>query len=605
MKIAFAQAVVLVEKCSSCQGRGPGWPQLGQLAIGALLMLAIADRAALGQLRTMSSGRRGVSSLPRAPVGGWGSVRYGGRAGDLHIRAASRSLPSEARYNARISGMMRSEIRGAALAEGGNLFKGAAARVTMRAPGTIRHSREYGAVYGASPSVKQLYKPRRPRAGGMPVERFDKPMASTSFGRGSGTIRHPNLLMTQRPLTTGYRVAPATLLRAGPQSRSSLQTSRFRPSGSIRNSGTPQGRQIPVGLEPFGAKETKAADSPARFRAPKRVAFASNLAGIRGSHRSAMITELPGGHSQFRIEGHTYYRAGWTFYEQRKYAGHDVYAETPAPYGTVIADLPPNHESLVVDGRTYYFGSDTYFVSEERDGRSQYVVAERPTIVSAPIPMQLLRQMSDCLAGMQQFDVDTTDSVEQVSDSGQKKKFVTHRKLSVRRPNTMRIDSRGEHIDRSTWYDGRSIVIWERKEHEYAVHDLPGTIDKMLDELAEQFTVHVPLADLLYSDVYKALITDTGTNVARYVSRAKLGDVECHQLAFESSTTTWNIWIEVGDRPLPQKLQISYNGDPKRPDYIVTLRDWDLSPKFPQGRFVFSPPPGAKKVQLLPKLYGG
>lgn len=393
-----------------------------------------------------------------------------------------------------------------------------------------------------------------------------------------------------------------------PRTRAQTQPSLWYPSGTIRYGRPPPGRRAGGG-ETAGAERFRGGESDVAGRSRVGVSatdgsFSQDVAGIRGSHRSGAIAELPGDHIRFSVEGRTYYRVDWTFYEARHYGGKVIYAEIPAPYGTVVASLPPGHETFVIGGRDYYYCDNAYFVSAAVEGRAYYVVTEPPTQISAPVPMQLLRQMSDYLAGVQQFTVDTADAADRVLESGQRARLVTRRKLYVRRPDTMRVDSQGDHIDRSIWYDGSSLAMLERTQNVYAVNDMPSTIDNMLDEVAVRFAVHIPLADLLYSDIYKALITDTRTNAARYIGETRLDEVDCHHLAFESTTTDWEIWIEVGDRPLPRKLEVAYKHDQKRPRYVVTLREWNLSPQFPHDHFVFRPSPGAEQIQLLPAVRG-
>jgi hypothetical protein len=164
----------------------------------------------------------------------------------------------------------------------------------------------------------------------------------------------------------------------------------------------------------------------------------------------------------------------------------------------------------------------------------------------------------------------------------------------------MRVESRGDHVDRNSWYDGDRLTILDRRSRSYAVADMPSEIDPMLDEVAKRFSTRIPLGDLLYSNVYKTLITDAGTNVAEFIGEAKVGNVDCHHLGFETDAVCWEIWIEAGPRPVPRRLTVLPKDDSDQPRYSVTLRQWDLEPQFPDHHFVFVAPSDAEKLPMMP-----
>ena len=73
--------------------------------------------------------------------------------------------------------------------------------------------------------------------------------------------------------------------------------------------------------------------------------------------------------------------------------------------------------------------------------------------------------------------------------------------------------------------------------------------------------------------------------------------VTCEHYAFHQQGVDWQIWIQLGEFPLPRKLVITTLTDEARPQHSDTLT-WNLAPSFNDGAFVFDPPPDAKKIIL-------
>jgi len=55
---------------------------------------------------------------------------------------------------------------------------------------------------------------------------------------------------------------------------------------------------------------------------------------------------------------------------------------------------------------------------------------------------------------------------------------------------------------------------------------------------------------------------------------------ECEHLAFRNDDTDWQIWIQVGDAPIPRKYVITSKTEEGAPQYTLVIRDWKrtLSP---------------------------
>jgi len=113
----------------------------------------------------------------------------------------------------------------------------------------------------------------------------------------------------------------------------------------------------------------------------------------------------------------------------------------------------------------------------------------------------------------------------------------------------------------------------------------------------EQTGTVVPLADFLYGDAYARLMPDVQRGV--YLGIHDAAGVPCHHLSFEQATIDWQLWIDAGAEPLPRKLVITYKTEDEVPQYSVTIRKWNLRASVPEALFMFTPPDGATRVDVV------
>ena len=84
----------------------------------------------------------------------------------------------------------------------------------------------------------------------------------------------------------------------------------------------------------------------------------------------------------------------------------------------------------------------------------------------------------------------------------------------------------------------------------YAQSEAPGSVDQLIDKLRGQLGVDMPGADILLSNPYAVLSEDVID--AKHIGRGVINGVECEHLAFRNLDTDWQIWIEVGAKPIPR-----------------------------------------------------
>jgi hypothetical protein len=210
---------------------------------------------------------------------------------------------------------------------------------------------------------------------------------------------------------------------------------------------------------------------------------------------------------------------------------------------------------------------------------------------------EMLRRMSDYLAGLKSFSFAAEHATEVVLKSGEKLEFLADSTVTVQRPNMLRSDRKGEMADVSFIYDGKAMTIYGRRMNMYASADAPPTLDAAIDFARERLNLEAPAADLLYSNPYKVLMEDVVSGT--YVADATVDGVKTHHLAFRGNETDWQIWIEDGPRPLPRRFVIVSKKVASDPEFAVELREWNLEPRVTPDMFSFKPPAGAERIDFV------
>jgi hypothetical protein len=74
--------------------------------------------------------------------------------------------------------------------------------------------------------------------------------------------------------------------------------------------------------------------------------------------------------------------------------------------------------------------------------------------------------------------------------------------------------------------------------------------------------------------------------------------VECEHLAFRNNDVDWQIWIQLGSRPIPRQYVITNKAVAAAPQYTLRIKEWKTDVQVPADAFAFKPPADAKKVDI-------
>ncbi len=228
-------------------------------------------------------------------------------------------------------------------------------------------------------------------------------------------------------------------------------------------------------------------------------------------------------------------------------------------------------------------------------GNAGYSFAEPPDV--QPKAYQILRKMSEYMDGLEQFSAQAESELEVILFSGEKIQYNKPVEFSVKRPNKMRADRKGDNFNQALYYNGSSLTLYQKEKNCYATVPAPATIEEMLEFARQSLDLYAPAGDLLYKNAYNLLLEDTLSGY--YVGLGIVDGARCHHLAFRGNEVDWQIWIEEGGKPLPKRFIITSKWMTGAPQCIVTLKNWNLSPQLKDENFNFLPAKNMEKIDFI------
>lgn len=215
-----------------------------------------------------------------------------------------------------------------------------------------------------------------------------------------------------------------------------------------------------------------------------------------------------------------------------------------------------------------------------------------------PMADRLLQRMSKLLGSSPQLSVHVEINYDLVLKGGAVMEMSKHSDVMVKRPHRMWaqiVDDLGE---RRFWYNGKAVTLQGMANNVYAVKEISGTIDDVVDRIHEKLGIQTPIADFLVSDPYG----DLKKNVtwARYAGLHYLDGDYYHHLILGNDNVQGQIWLEDSPRGLPKRLSITSLLVAGMPRYSADFSDWDFTQDMSDAMFEFQPPPGAERIEFLP-----
>jgi hypothetical protein len=209
---------------------------------------------------------------------------------------------------------------------------------------------------------------------------------------------------------------------------------------------------------------------------------------------------------------------------------------------------------------------------------------------------KILKAMTDYVANHKVISTTYDTDIEVLTNDLQKIQFAASGQMLLSRPDKTRVSRTGGYADVELVFDGKTLSVLGKNLNAYAQTDAAGSVDQLVDRLRNQFGVPIPAADLLLSNAYDELMKDVLD--AKHIGRGVIDGIECDHLAFRNPDVDWQLWVEVGSRPIPRKYVITSKAVTGAPQYTLRIKDWKTDVQVPADAFAFKPPADAKKVEI-------
>ncbi len=212
-----------------------------------------------------------------------------------------------------------------------------------------------------------------------------------------------------------------------------------------------------------------------------------------------------------------------------------------------------------------------------------------------PEAVAAAERMGAYLRTLQNFQINSTGTLEEALDNGKKVSTKVSTSYKVRRPDAFVVEMTTDTKSRRFIYDGKSFTVFAPKVGYFATVSAPATIDEAVGAIYDRYGIVLPLADIFYWGTDAEPI-NTATS-ARHVGTETIGGVKTDHYAFAGDTVAWDIWIQQGDTPLPRKMILTTLDNPLKPTYSANLY-WMTQVAFAPETFTFSPAADAKPIEM-------
>lgn len=207
-----------------------------------------------------------------------------------------------------------------------------------------------------------------------------------------------------------------------------------------------------------------------------------------------------------------------------------------------------------------------------------------------------LDRMAAYLRTLNSFEIKTQTTIDVVTDAGQRIQIDGTAAYKVKRPDGFVISVDTDWKKRTFYYDGKQFTVFAPELGYYASAPAPATIKETLDVVADKYGIVLPIEDLFRWNDPSSRQTEK-LDSAMHIGTITIDGAKTEQYAFRQGMVDWQVWIQVGDQPLPRKLVIIDRSELAQPAYAARLT-WTLNPPLKPEDFAFKPTKDAKAIKL-------
>jgi hypothetical protein len=200
-----------------------------------------------------------------------------------------------------------------------------------------------------------------------------------------------------------------------------------------------------------------------------------------------------------------------------------------------------------------------------------------------PQALALLKATSDKLAAAKALRFTAVTVYESKANNGQSLYYSTLSKVTMQRPDKLRVITPGDGPASDFLYDGKYMLAYAPAADLVAVGPAPATVDETIQAAEDQAAIFFPFAEVIVSNPYEHLAE--GLTTAFVVGQSHvIGDTITDMVALTNENVHAEIWIGVDDG-LPRMVRATYVKDPTKSHYEIEFSDWQVNPTLTDDAF--------------------
>jgi hypothetical protein len=210
--------------------------------------------------------------------------------------------------------------------------------------------------------------------------------------------------------------------------------------------------------------------------------------------------------------------------------------------------------------------------------------------------VEVIDAMSKLLLESKTFRLTGEVTTEEFLSSGHTIELSREFVFTARRGGGLLMDRKSEDFHRRLFFDGKTVAVHDLDREVYATMEHPGSNQKLLDTLHDEYGMTIPLSDLVMEDPQAALSEFAEWGL--YMGIRNVRGVRCHHLVLSSDLLEWQLWVQADGDPVPRKLVIRYGSEPGEPRYRAHITKWERNVTVTDEMLRLTPPEGATKIDI-------
>jgi hypothetical protein len=216
--------------------------------------------------------------------------------------------------------------------------------------------------------------------------------------------------------------------------------------------------------------------------------------------------------------------------------------------------------------------------------------------VLEPAAVELLKAMSARLAAARAMSFTALTTYESPARTGQPLAYTTLSRVTLQRPDKLRVITPGDGPPSEFYYDGKVMMAYSPDTSLVAIADAPSTVDAMLKAAYDRAALYFPFTDVIVADPYRALAD--GLKLAFIVGQSRvIGGTRTDMVAIANDILQAELWIGANDH-LPRMIRATFFDEPGNYRHVVEFSDWRLNPAIAPGTFTSARAAGARRIEF-------